>query len=217
MTRTTTTAGMNTAKMTSMLRPTIRLPRRPMEAGGFNIGFWSASASFNHAESQSSLDIQTKDLEITFKYCAVDVKRPWLDTSLLNLKNWFLMGNYKKNCISTGAFAQQLPDPKMEPTFLPSLVTSMILIKDLRIHWGTIKEDWAAQQETNSASVSVGFGPFAVNGSYSHHSEKRDFTADIDGESLSVPGIQLVGYVSTINPAAPGVDSADFLAKPAVA
>jgi len=185
--------------------------------GGFNIGFWSASASFNHAESQSSLDIQTKDLEITFKYCAVDVKRPWLDTSLLNLKNWFLMGDYKKNCISTGAFAQQLPDPKMEPTFLPSLVTSMILIKDLRIHWGTIKEDWAAQQETNSASVSVGFGPFAVNGSYIHHSEKRDFTADIDGESLSVPGIQLVGYVSTINPAAPGVDSADFLAKPAVA
>jgi hypothetical protein len=35
--------------------------------------------------------------------------------------------------------------------------------------------------------------------------------ADTSGESLQVPGIQLVGYVSTINPSCPGVNSSDFL------
>jgi hypothetical protein len=180
--------------------------------GGFNAGFWSASASFNHADQQSSLDMQANNLEVAFKYCAVDIKRPWLDASLLNLKNWFLMGDYKKGCISTGTMGQELP--QNAPTFLPSIVTSMILIKDLSIKWSNWKDHWDSHAETNSASASVGYGPFAVNGSYSHHNEQRNFTADASGESLMVPGIQLIGYVSTINPLSPGHDSSEFLTKP---
>jgi hypothetical protein len=52
-----------------------------------------------------------------------------------------------------------------------------------------------------------------VSGNYSHHSAKRDFSADSDGQSLTIPGIQLIGYVSAINPACPGVDSAPYLHK----
>lgn len=182
--------------------------------GGFSAGFWSAGASFNHAENQSSLNIQANDLEVSFKYCAVDIKRPWLDTSLLNLKNWFLMGDYKKSCISNGTMGQELPQNSIEPTFLPSIMTGLILIKDLSIRWSKWQEDWDAHSETTSASASVGWGPFAVHGSYSHHDEQRNFEADASGESLKVPGIQLIGYVSTINPASPGHDSSEFLVAP---
>ncbi|GHO60413.1 hypothetical protein [Ktedonobacter robiniae] len=182
--------------------------------GGFSIGFWSAGASFNHADQQSSLDMQANDLEISFKYCTVDIKRPWLDTSLLNLKNWFLMGDYKKGCISDGTMGQHLPAHATEPTFLPSIVTSLILIKDLSIRWSNWKEHWDAHSETTSASVSVGYGPFSINGTYSHHGQQSNFSADTDGESLRVPGIQLIGYVSTINPLSPAVDSSQFLTKP---
>lgn len=182
--------------------------------GGFDIGFWSAGASFNHADSRSSLNIKTNNLNVGFSYCCVDIKRPWLDTSLLNLKNWFLMGDYKKNCISTGLMGQELPqNSAQEPTFLPSIVTSMILIKDLSIAWENWRSDWQNAESSTSAGASVGWGPFAVSGSYSHHDEHRDFEADASGETLRVPGIQLIGYVSTINPAAPGVDSADYLQK----
>jgi hypothetical protein len=180
--------------------------------GGFG-GFWSASASFNHADQKTSLNIQASDIAIAFKYCAVDIKRPWLDTSLLNLRNWFLMGDYKKNCISDGTMSQELPQNSIEPAFLPSIVTSLILIKDLSIKWTNWQSDWQSHEETTSASASVGYGPFAINGSYSHHDAQRDFTADTSGESLMVPGIQLIGYVSTINPGCPGVDSSQFLKK----
>ena len=182
--------------------------------GGFNVGFWSASASFNHADQRSSLAMQTNGLDVAFKYCAVDIKRPWLDTSLLNLRNWFLMGNYKKGTISSGSMAQELPQNAIEPTFLPSIVTSLILIKDLSIAWSNWQADWAEKSATTSASTSIGFGPFAVQGNYSHHNESRDFVADTHGQSLKIPGIQLVGYVSTINPQSPGVDSAPQLAQP---
>lgn len=185
--------------------------------GGFNVGFWSASAQFNHSDQQGSLDIKTNGLEIAFKYCAVDIKRPWLEADLLNLQNWFLMGDYKKGCISNGTMGQELPSGSVPQTFMPSIVTSLILIKDLRIKWENGQQDWDSHSETNSASVSVGYGPFAVNGSYSHHDEQRNFVGQWDGEWLSVPGIQLVGYVSMINPVSPGVDSSQFLTKPAAA
>jgi len=179
--------------------------------GGFNLGFFSIGGSFNHDEAQSSMNMETTNLEVSFKYCAVDIKRPWLDTSLLNLRNWFLMGDYKKDCISNGTMAQELPENSIEPTFLPSIVTSLILIKDLSIRWDDWKSAWSSHSETNSGSVSVGWGPFAVNGHYSHHDEQRDFSADAEGEFLRVPGIQLIGYISTINPACPGHDSSEFM------
>lgn len=183
--------------------------------GGFSVGFWSAGGGFEHCEQQSSMNMKTNNLEVAFSYAAVDIKRPWLDTSLLNLKNWFLMGDYKKNCISDGTMGQELQKGNIEPTFLPSLVTSLILIKNLSIRWDNWQADWNSRSETTSASVSVGWGPFAVNGHYSHHGESRDFVADATGESLVVPGIQLLGYVSAINPACPAVDSSQYLKKAA--
>ncbi len=162
--------------------------------GGFSDGFWSAGGSFNHAEQQSSLDMQANDLEIAFKYCTVDIKRPWLDTSLLNLKNWFLMGDYKRGCISSGTMAQELPQNAIEPTFLPSIVTSLILIKDLSLKWTNWKDHWDSHAETTSANAFVAYGPFAVTGNYSHHGRQNNFTADTSGESLMVPGIQWIRF-----------------------
>jgi hypothetical protein len=110
--------------------------------------------------------------------------------------------------------ANGLPKNAIEPTFLPSIVRSLVLIKDLSLKWTDWQADWESQSSSNSASTSIGRGPFAVSGSYSHHDAQRDFTADASGESLKVPGIQLIGYVSMINPACPGVDSSQFLKKP---
>jgi hypothetical protein len=181
--------------------------------GGFLGGFWG-SGSLNKGSSQKSLNIQTENLEVSFKYSVADIKRAWLDTSMLNLENWFLMGDYKKHCISTGKMAQELPRNGIEPVFLPSLVTSWILIKDLDIKWTTFKSDWEAHENSTGGRGGVGWGPFAIRGSYDHHGKERNFTADTDGESLKVAGIQLLGYVSAINPGCPAKDSSEFLKKP---
>ncbi len=182
--------------------------------GGFNVGFWSAKANFDHCEQQSSMKIQTSNLDVSFEYCSVDIKRPWLDTSLLNLPNWFLMGDYKKKCISDGTMGQELPKGNIEPTFFPSVVTSLILIKNLRIKWDSYQSDFAQMSESTSGGASVGYGPFAVQGHYSNHKGSQDFSATDEGQGLCVEGIQLIGCVSAINPASPGHDSSEFLKKP---
>ncbi|MBV9695089.1 MAG: hypothetical protein JO261_15435, partial [Alphaproteobacteria bacterium] len=182
-------------------------------SAGVNAGLWSASASFDHSSQQANANASVKNMKIRFNYCSVDIKRPWLDTSLLNLSNWFLVGDYKKNCISTGKMAQELAAGNIEPTFLPSIVTSLILVKDVYISWDDWKSQWQAHKESTSASASVGVFCFTASAKYSAGKQSRDFQCEDDGEELHIPGIQLIGYVSTINPACPQHDSSEFEQK----
>jgi hypothetical protein len=181
---------------------------------GFSVGFFSAGADYEHSDQHTDLQWHTDDLEIQFEYAAVDIERPWLDTSLLNLQNWFLMGDYKKGCISAGTMSQEKPqDAGLEPTFLPSIPTSLVLIRNLKIKWGTMDGDWNTFSSSDEGGATVGWGPFAVSANYSHREEKRHFEAHIDGEWLAVDGVQLIGYVSMIMPVSPGKDSAPYLQK----
>lgn len=181
--------------------------------GGFNVGLWSGGASFEHSDSQANGSFAMKNVKIKFNYAIVDIDRPWLDTSLLNLNNWFLVGDYKKNCISTGLMNQQKPSDGTEPTFLPSVVTSLILVKDVHISWDDWKSQWSAHTEANSGSASVGVWCFSAKAHYSHAKQSRDFSCDDSGEELVIPGIQVIGYVSQILPACPQRNSSDFQRK----
>jgi hypothetical protein len=158
--------------------------------------------------SQATGSGEQKNVKIKFNYAVVDIDRPWLDTSLLNLGNWFLVGDYKKHCISTGVMNQEKPTDGTEPLFLPSVVTSLILVKDVHISWDDWKSQWAAHTESNSA-----YWCFSASAHYSHAKQSRDFSCDASGEELVIPGIQVIGYVSQIMPACPQKDSKDFEKK----
>lgn len=179
--------------------------------GGFNVGFWSAGAGFEHTEQHTDLEMQTNNLEISFSYCVVDILRHWLDTSLLNLDNWFLYGDYPANTISNGTMAQEKPQDGKEHAFLPSLVTSLILVKDVKIKWDDWESQWESKASATSGHVSVGYGPFAVRGHYGTSNHSFDASTDNKREGLHIPGIQLVGYVSQINPASPRKNGKDYM------
>lgn len=180
---------------------------------GVNAGLWSASGDFEHSETQSNSNASMSDLQIKFSYAVVDIDRPWLDTSLLNLNNWFLVGDYKKGCISNGTMGQEQPTDGTEPSFLPSVVTSLILAKDVHISWTDWKSQWQAHTDSTSASASVGVMCFTAHANYSHANQSRDFSYDADGDELIIPGIQVIGYVSQIMPACPQRDSKDYEKK----
>jgi hypothetical protein len=181
--------------------------------GGFNVGLWSGSASFEHSDSQANGNFAMNNVLVSFSYAIVDIDRPWLDTSLLNLDNWFLVGDYKRDCISTGRMGQEKPSNGTEPLFLPSVVTSVILVKDVHISWDNWKSQWSQHTQSNSASASVGVWCFTASAHYSHAKQSRQFSYDDSGEALVIPGIQLVGYVSQIMPECPRRNSGDFQKK----
>jgi len=60
------------------------------------------------------------------------------------------------------------------------------------------------------------FTPFAhvlFGGGYTSNNKKRDYEHHWTSEGLCSDGVQLVGYVSTILPASPKVDSKDYMQK----
>jgi len=182
-------------------------------SAGLSLGFFSIGGSAGSSQTKTDLNLKTTNLTVSFSYCAADVIRPWLDTNLLNLGNWFLVGDYKKNTISDGSFGQHLKtgDPNI-PLFLPSVVTSIILVRNLKIWWSEMNEQRATLDKAFSGGGSVG-GPFSVGGGYSSGSKQRDYEHHYTGEGLFAPGVQLVGYVSTILPASPKLDSKDYMAS----
>ena len=180
---------------------------------GLNLGFFSVGASASGSQKATDMKVKTSNLGISFSYCCVDIIRPWLDTNLLNLRNWFLVGNYTKNCISDGTLGQMLKQTSEKSTFLPSVVTSLILIKNLKIKWAEASSQKSTFESAISGGGSVGYGPFTVGGSYSHGKKKADFESNFNSQGLSCPGVQLVGYVSTIMPASPPFDSSVGMKK----
>jgi len=180
--------------------------------GGFNLGFWSAEADFSHDSETKSMNMQTNNLEISFSYMIADVRSTVVKPTLLNLKNWFLYGDYPAHSVSTGQMGQLRPESN-EHVFLPSMITGLILIKDLRIKWDDWKSQWESATSSTQGSASFGYGPFAVSGSYGSKKHSFDASCDRESEGLTVKGIQLVGYVSQIMPASPGVNSRDHMQK----
>ncbi|QBR91822.1 hypothetical protein [Nocardioides euryhalodurans] len=183
---------------------------------GASVGFglWSAGGDFEHMDSKESVKESVEDLNVEFKYAAVDINRPWLDTALLNLPNWFLLGDYPAGCISDGTAAQELPSQGREPAFLPSIPVGLILLKDLTISWRDWKKDWSEATSRNGGSASVGFGPFSLKAKYAKETGKEDLEAKETKEGLKVEGIQLIGYVSQINPRSPQEDSSGYTEQP---
>jgi len=181
-------------------------------SAGLSLGFFTIGGTASHEQSQSALQVDTSSLSISFEYCTADINRPWLDTNLLNLGNWFLLNN-AKNCISDGTYGQQLEAASDKGTFLPSIVTSLILIRNLKISWAMTHEQQQAFQQSTSGGGAVGFGPFFCGGSATASNGNTSSLGTANSQGIHVQGVQLVGYCSTITPASPRLDSKDYMVK----
>jgi hypothetical protein len=182
--------------------------------GGFSIGFFSVGGGGSADKTKTSLNIQTEELAIEFEYATVDIQRPWLDTNLLNLSNWFLVGDYPASSISDGTFNQQFrQDNSAAMVFLPSIVTSLILARNVRIKWNKKATDMQTLNSAVSGGGHVGYGPFSVSVNHSENHIKNDFTFDENSQGITIQGVQVIGYVSIITPGSPRKNGKDFMQK----
>ena len=181
-------------------------------SAGLSLGFFHVGGSASTSTERTSLDVKTDNLSVDFEYTMVDIRRPWLDTTLLNLSNWFLVGDYPAACISDGTYGQQMQvNGKDEMLFLPSIVTSLVLVRNLRIRFDNAQSQSSTFDHAISGGGSIGYGPFHIGGGHAQEEHRADSSYDLNGQGLSVDGVQLIGYVSTITPASPKKASKDYM------
>ena len=188
---------------------------------------WQTSSSTTF---QNSFKNSATNLSIELEYGMCTIIRPWLVSDLFYLKDWFL-SNGRKLSISDGTIDGQADS---EEKLLPMIPQQFLVIRNVKIRTSTWGEDGNAlrqiygnaQGSTSSSSstvsggggVSLGFISFGGSASHSESSAEGQSTSfhanngnayygtTFDGETLHIPGAQIVAFLSDIVPACPGLD-----------
>jgi hypothetical protein len=168
-------------------------------------GFWGFGASGSHAQGQSFSNFSSDELYIRFRYAIVNIDRPWLNTVLLNLNNWYISG-CPKGSVSSGKSSQTKPD-ETEPFWLPALPSQMLVLKNLYIRTKDTKSAYAALSSYSSGGGSVGWGPFTIGGSSSSSNSSSSGSFELKDEGIYVHGVQLMGWISELLPFSPSMDT----------
>ncbi|MEU6821052.1 hypothetical protein ABZ921_10510 [Streptomyces atriruber] len=167
--------------------------------GGINLGLWRVGAAGSTERTQYSLHTETSNMNISFRFGRIEIRRRWLDSSLTSLRGWSTAGR-RPGDYSTGEISD-----KNEGIF-SLLPTAFIVARDIKISadWGTTDLQRATQ--ATSIRSSVGIGPFSLSGSYQNSSSTRRFASSFDGTTLTVPGMQIVAWLSSLVPYSPPTD-----------
>jgi len=175
-------------------------------SAGFSLGFWSAKASASHSKVSEEKDRTLDSLKIKLKYGTATIYRPWLDTLMFDLSNWFLVGDTKRGAISSGKMNQVFPQTSADH-WLPIIPKKLIVIKDLVIESKQFCEHFESLKTETEAGGSFGYGPFKLSGNYSHSKHNTSFEAEREGESMRVKGAQIIGWVSNLVQLSPKMDA----------
>ena len=193
---------------------------RSNSGSSFSTSRWSASggggflgifggrggASGSQSRSEYHSSFSSERFGLSFEICQVPIIKPWFKSSFINSKTWRFDQNDPQ------AKSEFLSDGGAPPKgLLPAYPTSMIFIRKLSLTLG--KSDgfsrFVDEQKSNSASGGgfMSFGPFFLGGSASHSSAsgmtQRDWGYHWDGQTLTVPGMQCVGFKCHIIPKSP--------------
>lgn len=114
--------------------------------------------------------VTSKSLTLSFQYCLVTARRPWLSGAFLHARNWFVP-RMRAGEAATGTGTG-------EGAF-EAIPTAALCVRNL-----SIKAEWSAE-ETAMLSSATKFGPFSLVG--------RDIEATTN--SLTCAGIQVIGWI----------------------
>lgn len=121
--------------------------------------------------------VNTSSCTIRFKYIIVSIDRPWLKTSFINDKRWFIPNTAKG----------QLTNKNNLGVNMSILPIGFVAIKDLNI-----EANWS-ETDIETSKIATDFGPF-------------DISSEIKDNKLSHEGMQVIGWLLQRMPALPPND-----------
>jgi hypothetical protein len=179
-------------------------------SGGVNLGLWRVGGGVSGQSQQFNMSSDTSNMMVSFRFGRVEIRRRWLNPSLFSLRGWSTAGR------SPGAYSNG--NSSDNSGIFPLLTTSFIVARDLKISASWSHTDLQTASKSINASASVGWGPFSLSGSYSNSSSSRRFNSSFDGTTITMSGMQIVAWLSTIVPFCPptGGPPAQPTVEPAV-
>jgi len=171
--------------------------------GGVSFGFWSIGGGGGNANRTEHSEYSSDTIEIELTVGQVMIDRPWLSTSMLNVRGWGLPGQ-DKHVISTGGPLQEAAaEGANEVTWLPAVPTHMIVVKNVRIKSTMTRQFYDKRVSSSGGSASFGWGPFSFGGSSGSNSSHESSSSHMEGNWLVISGTQLIGWILEVMPRSP--------------
>lgn len=184
----------------SYLNETNRSEFTSYEGGAsWGAGLWSVGGSFSSSESAEHFHMDAENIEISAKLQYVRIMRPWLNTLIFQLTNWWLQGS-AVNAVSNGSLAGN------EDSLLPLIPTGFVVASDVKIKGDFSERDESHISKSVSGSARVGWGPFSVGGKYSRTTSEDRLTATYNDGTIGIEGLQILAWISTITSASPPIE-----------
>ena len=78
--------------------------------------------------------------------------------------------------------------------------TKALFVRNLKIYSRDFANVMRTKQDDIKAGGTVGYGPFIVGGGYSQSNREGESNLDVQDASITVKGLQLVGFLSALFP-----------------
>ncbi|MDI0273538.1 hypothetical protein QGQ84_08100 [Bacillus safensis] len=194
--------NMTTIEVTHKVEDRTQTDYHTSYGGGasFGWGLWSLGGSGGHTKQEHTEHSTSTDIVVSFKVGNIQIERPWMELNFFKLNGWYLTGQ-KKGVISSGTA------PNTDAELLPQFPTQFLVARDIKISATWSERDLQIINQSTKGDASIGWGCFKLSGSYEHSSHEEKFHSQFDGTTISVPGIQIIGFVSSIpTPLCPPMD-----------
>ncbi len=164
--------------------------------GGFSLGLWSVGGGASSQTSHFHSDASSQSIHISYQYALITIRRPWINGLLFGLPGW-RTDVAPKGHFSSGSRKNQAPN------LFPLLPQAFLAIKNLVITGSFSSSELNQASQAISANASVGWGPFSVSATYQHGSSERHMKGTVNSAGISVPFVQIIGWVNQILPFCP--------------
>lgn len=159
--------------------------------------------------------MHSKKFNLSFDFCQVKIVRPWFKESFLYSHYWRL----HPGMVSKKDNKDKLSDGENPPKgMLTAYPTSILIIRNLELVFTdgtkveTLTEKYNQNHEKYGGGLRLGWINLKLGASYENADEEFSSTGfgatDISGQSIRVPGLQIIGYNCHVLPKCPDPESA---------
>lgn len=166
--------------------------------GGVGFGLWSFGANASSSSSSYSSDYNCESFRLSMELAPVLISRPWFAAEFFQSRGWTLKRGQ-------GWTYDDFPSDGARPPKgnLIGYSTIALFARNIVIESQEFATAYQASQSTTSVGGSVGWGPFCLSGSYSSSESDTHFESHVDGAKITVPGMQIIGFVNELVGKAP--------------
>jgi len=166
---------------------------------GLSWGLWSVGGSGGGSKDTTLDKIKSSDFKMEFSIVQVPIGRPWMSPEFLTNTAWRW-----KDGLGMAALSDGNKPAEGQMTAYP---TTAVFIKDIKITTDDMSSFSSSIDKTVNGGGSVGWGPFRIGGSHKQSSHEKTTKYNVDKNSLTIEGMQLIAFKCFALPKAPNPSS----------